>query len=188
VSDLAGQARPSTTDVEEALACAHTGARVRLARAWLARAVEPAGPVRLSTVHVTGTVGHWRAEAARHAVPEIFTEVDLGPSIRSSGSTEVVDRAPSEHRRRPTPVPNPISQHDQRTPRRPGFRHRAPFEHRSVHSRHANDLVCRISAGHSLVVSAPPGTRTPNPRIKRPKFTPSRYDYLRLYESARAAR
>jgi Magnesium chelatase, subunit ChlI C-terminal len=28
VSDLAGQVRPSTTDVEEALACAHTGARV----------------------------------------------------------------------------------------------------------------------------------------------------------------
>jgi hypothetical protein len=35
---------------------------------------------------------------------------------------------------------------------------------------------------------APPGTRTPNPRIKRPKFTPSRYDYLRLHEPAQAAR
>ena len=43
------------------------------------------------------------------AEPEIFTEVVvLGPSNRSSGSTQVVDRAPFEHRRRPTRVPNPM--------------------------------------------------------------------------------
>jgi hypothetical protein len=31
---------------------------------------------------------------------------------------------------------------------------------------------------------APPGTRTPNPRIKRPKFTHSLYDYLRSHVAA----
>ena len=35
--------------------------------------------------------------------------------------------------------------------------------------------------------SAPPGTRTPNPRIKRPKFTRSQDDYLQLCVSLEAA-
>jgi Magnesium chelatase, subunit ChlI len=53
-------------------------------RRW--RGPWPGCPVRLSTVHVTGTVGHWRADVPLgHAEPEIFTEVVLGRSIRSSG-------------------------------------------------------------------------------------------------------
>jgi hypothetical protein len=81
----------------------------------------------------------------------------------SAGSTEVVIEHRSSTVRAPRPPcgrPDPDDHRDQRTSRRPGFRHRTPFEHRSVHSGHSNDLVCRISAGHSLVVSAPPGTRT----------------------------
>jgi hypothetical protein len=88
-----------------------------------------------------------------------------------------------DHRRR-----RRHDRHDQRTSRRPGFGHRAPFEHRTVHSGHSNDLACRIPAGHGLASGAPPGTRTPNPRIKRPKFTHSRYDYLRLCEPVEATR
>ena len=68
---------------------------------------------------------------------------------------------------RPTCGPSEPGDHrDQRTSQRPGSRHRAPFEHRSVHLGRSNDLVGRKPAGQSVAVSAPPGTRTPNPRIK----------------------
>ena len=51
--------------------------------------------------------------------------------------------------------------------------HRAPFEHRTVRTRQTDDLVHAICAGQKPVTGAPPGTRTPNPRIRRPKFTHS---------------
>ena len=57
---------------------------------------------------------------------------------------------------------------DQRISRRPGFGQRAPFEHRNVHMRPTKDLADRICAGQSPATGAPPGTRTPNPRIKSP--------------------
>jgi hypothetical protein len=43
----------------------------------------------------------------------------------------------------PTGVPNPMTQHDQRTSHRPGYSHRAPFDRRTVHSGHSNDLAFR---------------------------------------------
>jgi hypothetical protein len=58
--------------------------------------------------------------------------------------------------------------HDQRTSHRPRFGHRAPFEHRSVHLGQSIDLDRCKHAGQGLAVSAPPGTRTPKPRIKSP--------------------
>jgi len=67
----------------------------------------------------------------------------------------------------PNDCSQPDDHYNQRTSHRPGFGHRAPFEHRPVHTGHSNDLACRKRAGQGLAVSAPPGTRTPNPRIKR---------------------
>jgi hypothetical protein len=55
---------------------------------------------------------------------------------------------------------------DQRTSQSPGIRQRAPFEHRNVHMRPTKDLVDRMCAGQRPATGAPPGTRTPNPRIK----------------------
>ena len=57
---------------------------------------------------------------------------------------------------------------DQRTSQSPGIRQRAPFEHRNVHMRPTKDLVDRMCAGQRPATGAPPGTRTPNPRIKSP--------------------
>ncbi len=45
--------------------------------------------------------------------------------------------------------------------------------------RPTKDLVDRMCAGQKPATSAPPGTRTPNPRIKSPKFTRSQDDHLR---------
>jgi hypothetical protein len=50
----------------------------------------------------------------------------------------------------------------------PRFGQRAPFEHRNVHMRPTKDLADRIGAGPWPATGAPPGTRTPNPRIKSP--------------------
>ena len=93
-----------------------------------------------------------------------------------------------EHRPAPgwqsTPSCRPTFVANQRTSRRPGFGQRAPFEHRNVHMRPTKDLVDHMCAGQRPATGAPPGTRTPNPRIKRPKSTPSQYDYLQLHEPA----
>jgi hypothetical protein len=97
-------------------------------------------------------------------------------------------RAPAEHRGGSPPVIPTDVRGNQRTSRRPGFGQRAPFEHRNVHMRPTKDLVDRMGAGQRPATGAPPGTRTPNPRIKRPKFTPSLYDHLQLHEPAEAAR
>ena len=70
---------------------------------------------------------------------------------------------------------------DQRTSRRPGFGQRAPFEHRNVHMRPTKDLVDRMCAGQRPATGAPPGTRTPNPRIKSPNpAMPARSSACRL--------
>ena len=75
-----------------------------------------------------------------------------------------------------------------RTSRRPGFGQRAPFEHRNVHSRRTNDLAVRICAGQGPVTGAPPGTRTPNPRIKSPNPTISSwFDWCRLVSFPQAS-
>jgi hypothetical protein len=63
--------------------------------------------------------------------------------------------------------------------------HAAPVsatEHRSSTELSTLDkqtILLIICAGQGPVPGAPPGTRTPNPRIKRPKFTHSQDDYLR---------
>ena len=59
---------------------------------------------------------------------------------------------------------------DQRTSQGPGFGQRAQFEHRNVHMRPTKDLVDRMCAGQGPATGAPPGTRTPNPRIKSPNL------------------
>jgi hypothetical protein len=61
-----------------------------------------------------------------------------------------------------------------------------PFQHRNVHMRPTKDLADRMCASQRPATGAPPGTRTPNPQTRRPRFTPSQYDYLRLREPVKA--
>jgi hypothetical protein len=104
----------------------------------------------------------------------VVCQVLSGPGRFGGGCGSSTVGAPelSDHRSWPDDHRN------QRTSRRPRFGHRAPFEHRSVHKGHSNDLVCRKCAGQRLAVSAPPGTRTPKPRIKGPNLVmSSRFDF-----------
>jgi hypothetical protein len=107
--------------------------------------------------------------------------VDFWPG---SAPLRIEHRSSTEHALRPC---GPDDHGDQRTSQSPGIRQRAPFEHQNVHMRPTKDLVDRMCAGQGPATGAPPGTRTPNPRIKRPKFTPSQYDYLRLDDPGEAA-
>jgi hypothetical protein len=84
------------------------------------------------------------------------------------GPTRSRARAPLEHRSSAGAAPRSDDRRGQRTSRRPGFCQRAPFEHRNVHMRPTKDLVDRMCAGQKPATGAPPGTRTPNPRIKSP--------------------
>jgi len=87
---------------------------------------------------------------------------------RLCGSSTV--RAPSP----PWGRRGPDDHGDQRTSRSPGLRQQAPLEHRNVHMRPTKDLVDRMCAGQRPARGAPPGTRTPNPRIKSPNLVVSR--------------
>ena len=70
---------------------------------------------------------------------------------------------------------------DQRTSQGPRFGQRAPFEHGNVHMRPTKDLVDRMCAGQGPATGAPPGTRTPNSRIKSPNpAMPARSSACRL--------
>ena len=90
-------------------------------------------------------------------------------------------RAPAEHRGGSPPVIPTDVRGNQRTSRRPGFGQRAPFEHRNVHMRPTKDLVDRMCAGQGPATGAPPGTRTPNSRIKSPNpAMPARSSACRL--------
>ena len=63
--------------------------------------------------------------------------------------------------------------------------HQTTVDSRHTGERSSETMKDQVNTGVDLVPeSAPPGTRTPNPRIKRPKFTQSQYDYLRLYEAS----
>jgi hypothetical protein len=95
-------------------------------------------------------------------VPVVLS--DLGRYEVGHGSSTIGAHKP------PNDCSQPDDHYNQRTSHRPGFGHRAPFEHRAVHSGHSNDLVSCERAGQGLAMSAPPGTRTPNPRIKSPNL------------------
>ena len=102
-------------------------------------------------------------------VPSGRIEAQLRPGVQDSGTRHALRaRGPDDHG-------------EQRASQSPGIRQRAQFEHRNVHMRPTKDLVDRMCAGQGPVTGAPPGTRTPNPRIKSPnRVISSEFDSCRL--------